>query len=78
MPLFYGIWGLSSHSLPYCLFFVGAYVTNFWDPMGHARFSGEFGVLLEELVGEIFFRHMEYGSWLFDVSCLVGKKPTLF
>ena len=30
--------------------------------MGHARSCGEFGVLLEELVGEICFGHMEYGS----------------
>ena len=73
MPLFCGICGQSSHSLPCSLFFVGAYVTSFKDPMGHARFSGEFGVLLEELVGKFFFRHMEYGSWLFDVGCLVGK-----
>ena len=53
-------------------------VTGIWDPMGHARFCGEFGVLLEFLDGEIFFGHLEYGSWLFDVSCLDGKKSVLF
>ena len=42
--------------------------------MGHARFNGEFGVLLEQLVWEIFFGYMEYGSWLLDVGYLDGKK----
>ena len=53
-------------------------VTGIWDPMGHARFYGEFGVLLELLAREIYFGHSEYGSWLFDVSCLDGKKSVLF
>ena len=57
---------------------VGMNFTGIWDPMGHARFCGEFGVLLEFLDGEIFFGHLEYGSWLFDVSCLDGKKSVLF
>ena len=42
--------------------------------MGHAKFCGEFGVLLELLAREIYFGHSEYGSWLFDVGCLDGKK----
>ena len=57
---------------------MGKNVTGIWDPMGHARFCGLFGVLLEFLVGEIFFRHLEYGSWLIDVGCLDGKKLALF
>ena len=57
---------------------MGTNLTGSWDPMGHARFCEEFGVLLEFLVGEIFFRHLECGSWLFDVSCLDGKKSALF
>ena len=52
---------------------MGTNVTGIWDPMGHARFCGLFGVLLEFLVGEIFFRHLEHGSWLIDVGCLDGK-----
>jgi len=52
-------------------------VTGIWDPMGHARFRGEFGVLLEFLAGGIFVGHLEYGSWLFDVGCLDGKKLAL-
>ena len=57
---------------------MGANVTSFRDSMGHARICGEFGVLMELLAGEIFFGHMEYGSWLFDVGCLDGKKSALF
>ena len=57
---------------------MGTNVTGIWDPTGHARFYGEFGVLLEFLVGEIFFKHLEYGSRLFDVGCLDGKKSALF
>ena len=41
---------------------MGTNVTGIWDPMGHARFCGLFGVLLEFLVGEIFFGHLEYSS----------------
>ena len=55
-----------------------ANVTSIWDPMGHTRFYGEFGVLLELLAGEIYFGHMKYGSWLFDVGCLDRKKSALF
>ena len=40
--------------------------------------SVDCGVLLEFLVGEIFFRHLEHGSWLIDVGCLDGKKLALF
>ena len=32
---------------------MGANVTGIRDPMGHARFCGKFGVLLELLAGEI-------------------------
>ena len=32
---------------------VGLYVSNLWDAMGHARFCGKFGVLLEFLAGKI-------------------------
>ena len=57
---------------------MGANVTGIQDPMSHARFCGEFDVLLELLAGEICFGHMEYGFWLFDVGCLDGKKSVLF
>ena len=76
--LFCGICGPSSHSLSGSLCFMGANVTSFWDSMGHAGFCGEFGVLLELWVGKSCFGHMEYGSWLFDAGCLVGKKLALF
>ena len=46
--------------------------------MSHARFYGEFGILLEFLAGKIYFGHLEYGLWLFDVGCLTGKKSALF
>uniref|UniRef100_A0A7N2M8M2 Double-strand break repair protein n=1 Tax=Quercus lobata TaxID=97700 RepID=A0A7N2M8M2_QUELO len=32
------------------------------DPIGHARFCGEFGVLLELLAREIYFGYMEYAK----------------
>ena len=57
---------------------MGANVTGIQDPMSHARFCEEFGVLLELLAREICFGHMEYGFWLFDVGCLDGKKSVLF
>ena len=57
---------------------MGANFTSIRDPMGHAKFCGEFGVLLELLAREIYFGHMKYGSWLFDVGCLDGKKSALF
>ena len=57
---------------------MGANFTSIRDPMGHAKFYGEFGVLLELLAREIYFGHIEYGSWLFDVGCLDGKKSALF
>ena len=56
---------------------MGTNVTGIWDPMGHARFCGEFGVLLEFLDGEVFFGHLEYGSWLFgwkEISALLRLK----
>ena len=40
---------------------MGANVTGIQDPMSHARFCEEFGVLLELLAREICFGHMEYG-----------------
>ena len=57
---------------------MGTNVTRIWEPMSHARFCGEFGVLLEFLAGKIYFEHLEYGLWLFDVGCLDKKKSTLF
>ena len=44
--LFCRICGPSSYSLSCSLLFVGVNITSFWDSMGHARFSGELGVLL--------------------------------
>ena len=74
MLLFCGICGPSSYSLSCSLLFVDANVTSFWDSMGHARFNEEFGVLLEQLVWEIFFGYLEFDSWLLDVGYLDGKK----
>ena len=33
--------------------FVGLYVSDLWDSMGHAKFCGKLGVLLELLAGKI-------------------------
>ena len=33
--------------------FVGLYVLDLWDTMGHAKLCGKLGVLLEFLVGKI-------------------------
>ena len=57
---------------------MGLYVSNLLDSMGHARHCGKLGVLLELLAAKIYFRHMEYGSWLFDVDCFDRKKSALF
>ena len=39
--------------LSYSSLFVGLYVSNLWDSMGHARLCGKLGVLLELLAGKI-------------------------
>ena len=73
-----GNYGSSSPPLSYSSLFVGLYVSDLWDSIGHARLCGKLSVLLELLAGKIYFKHLEYGSWLFDVDCLDGKKSALF
>ena len=53
MNLYYFSKTKSSPTLSCSSLVVGANVTSIRDPMGHARFCGKFGVLLELLAGEI-------------------------
>ena len=52
MPSKLGNYGSSSPPLSGSSLSVGLYVSDLWDSMGHAKFCGKLGILLELLAGK--------------------------
>ena len=53
------------------------YALGFWYSLGYARLSGKFVILLASVAWEALFGHLELGSRVLNVDCVVGTKSSI-
>ena len=54
------------------------YATGLWYSLSYARIGGGFVILLASVAWEALFRHLELGSRVLNVDCVVGMKSSIF
>ena len=53
------------------------YATGLWYSLGYATIDGGYVILLASVAWEALFGHLELGSKVLNVDCVVGTKSSI-